>query len=122
MTLKLPIGVDDFKKAIEENYTLVDKTLFIKDIIDDAAEVVLITRPRRFGKTLNMSMLYYFFSMANEDRSHLFHNMAIEKEKKYRKEQGKYPVIFLTFKAVKFDSLEDSFIEIQKILSTQNTK
>jgi Predicted AAA-ATPase len=65
--MKLPIGVSDFKELIEGDYLFADKTLLIKDVIEDGAKVILITRPRRFGKTLNLSMLYYFLSKNHGD-------------------------------------------------------
>ena len=105
----MPIGEDDFKNVIEKQYYYVDKTPFIQKFLDNHAKVTLITRPRRFGKTLLMSMLYYFFSV--EERigldigahglSPLFQGLAIEKKSDfYKEESGKYPVIFLTLKGV----------------------
>ena len=100
---KIPIGVDDFKKLIENNALYIDKTKFIIELLDDAAEVKLFTRPRRFGKTLNMSTLKYFFDIknANENRK-LFNGLDIEKSV-YISEQGKYPVIFISMKGIKKD-------------------
>jgi hypothetical protein len=99
---KLPIGVSDFKEIIDSKLYFVDKTLFIKDIIDDSSKVLLITRPRRFGKTLNMSMVGYYFEKNGEDRSYLFKNRKISYENEYyQNEMGKYPVISITFKDVK---------------------
>ena len=105
----LPSGIDNFKRLIDDNYYYVDKTLLIKEIIDNGAVINLITRPRRFGKTLNMSMLQYFFEKPlenNKSISYLFEGLNIftEENKKYRQEQGKYPVIYLTFKNAKQDN------------------
>ena len=87
---KIPIGVDDFKKLIENNAYYIDKTKFIADILNDAAEVKLFTRPRRFGKTLNMSTLKYFFDIQNKDENRkLFNGLDIEKSQ-YISEQGIY--------------------------------
>ena len=98
---KIPIGVDDFKKLIENNALYIDKTKFIIELLDDAAEVKLFTRPRRFGKTLNMSTLKYFFDIknANENRR-LFNGLDIEKSP-YFSEQGQYPVVFISLKGIK---------------------
>ena len=79
MNLTAPIGMDDFKKLIEQDYLYVDKTLMIEEVCETSAEVRLITRPRRFGKTINMSMLRYFFDCGQENSSHLFRGLAIEK-------------------------------------------
>ena len=105
---KIPIGVDDFKKLIENNAYYIDKTKFIADILDDAAEVKLFTRPRRFGKTLNMSTLKYFFDIqnANENRK-LFNGLDIEKSE-YFSEQGKHPVIFISMKGIKATTWEET--------------
>ena len=97
---KIPIAVEDFKKIIEENYYYVDKTKFIEDILNDGAEVKLFCRPRRFGKTLNMSTLKYFFDIENKDENRkLFNGLYIETSP-MMKEQGKYPVIFLSMKGL----------------------
>ena len=100
----MPIGVADFKNLMEKDYYFVDKTKFIKDIWDKHSKVTLITRPRRFGKTLNLSMLKYFFTLDNaaENRK-LFHGLAIEQYgEQYMRQQGAFPVVFLTFKDVKY--------------------
>ena len=106
----LPIGVDNFEKLIEKGYYYVDKTLFIKDLIDMHGEVNLFTRPRRFGKTLNMSMLRCFFEKSEKDRLHLFAGTRIMGAgEKYLKESGQYPVIFLSLKSMKQGSYESAF-------------
>ena len=97
---KVPIAVEDFKKIIEENYYYIDKTKFIEDILNDGAEVKLFCRPRRFGKTLNMSTLNYFFNIENKDENRkLFNGLYIENCPMIE-EQGKYPVIFLSMKGL----------------------
>lgn len=99
---RLPIGVSDFRKVIQNNYYYVDKSLLIKELIDSGSEAILLPRPRRFGKSLNLSMLRYFYEKADTDTSSLFKKLAIwEQGESYRAKQGKYPVIFLTFKDVK---------------------
>ncbi len=99
MTKKIPIGIWNFKKIIEEGYYYVDKSLLIKDIID-SGEVVLMTRPRRFGKTLNLSMLQYFYEISEQPTKHLFEDLAIWRHDEYKAFQGYYPVIFVTFKDI----------------------
>ena len=95
------IGKQDFEKIIQENCFYVDKTAFIKEWWEYKDDVTLITRPRRFGKTLNMSMLNCFFSNKYADRGDLFEGLDIWKDEKYREIQGTYPVIFLSFAGVK---------------------
>lgn len=115
-----PVGVDDFKEIIDEKLFYVDKTLFIKEIIDDGSKVVLITRPRRFGKTLNMSLLRYYFEKSQEDKSYLFIDLKIwQQGEEYTKEHNKYPVIDLTFKSVKSNNWEVNFDLIKTIISTE---
>jgi len=112
---KIPIGLSDFKKLIEGNYYYFDKTNFIDEIIKDGSEVKLFTRPRRFGKTLNMSMLKYFFDIKEaEENRKLFKNLYIEKTENF-KEQGQYPVVFLSLKDLKADSWE-SMVSYLKVL------
>lgn len=103
----LPIGVDNFKRIIEDGYYYVDKTLLIKDILDNKSTVNLFTRPRRFGKTLNLSMLQYFFENRNEDTSNLFKGLnIINCGDKYLKEMQQYPVINLSLKSAKQPNYE----------------
>ena len=98
MKRHLPIGISDFKEVIEENYYYFDKTGFIEDLFNERSKIKLFTRPRRFGKTLNISMLKYFFDVRNKDENRkLFENLKISKSK-YFNLQGKYPVISVTFK------------------------
>lgn len=97
---KMPIGIDDFKKIRDEHYYFVDKTDFIRQLIDDHSAVTLITRPRRFGKTLMLSMLEYFYSLEKEKQSRsLFRGLAIEQAgTMYMAHRGQYPVLFLSLK------------------------
>ncbi|MDI3480666.1 MAG: hypothetical protein PWQ97_321 [Tepidanaerobacteraceae bacterium] len=114
----IPIGIDDFRDMIVSNGYFVDKSLFIKEIIDDISKVKLITRPRRFGKTLNLSMLRYFFEKTGEDNSRLFKDLKIWRQgDAYTKEQGQYPVVNLTFKDVKEKSFQNCYenLKIQLI-------
>lgn len=115
----LPIGISDYVRAQAEYY-YVDKTLLIKEFLDQKSLVSLFTRPRRFGKTLNMDMLRVFFEKSTEDTSIYFIDKAIWKcGEKYTKHQGKYPVIFLTFKDVKFDSWEATIDKIRALLQAE---
>ncbi|MDM8550135.1 AAA family ATPase [Desulfobacterales bacterium HSG2] len=98
---KLPVGTSDFRKLRENNYHYIDKSRFVRDVIDDPSEVLLIPRPRRFGKTLNLSMLRYFFEKSGEDQSALFDGLAVRNDEVFEAHQGRYPVIYMTFKDVK---------------------
>lgn len=106
MMQKMPIGVSDFKQLREKDYYFVDKTDFIRQLIDNHGAVTLITRPRRFGKTLTMSMLKYFFAIQQQSMSKdLFAGLAIERAgEKYHQERGQYPVIFLSLKDFSMNS------------------
>ena len=116
---KLPIGISDYVRAQSEYY-YVDKTLFIKEFLDRKPLVTLFTRPRRFGKTINMDMLRVFFEISDEDTSIYFKDKAIWKcGEEYTKHQRKYPVIFLTFKDVKFDSWESTLDKIHGLLRAE---
>ena len=99
MKQSIGIGLSDFKELIEGNYYLIDKTLFIREIIH-SGKVILCTRPRRFGKTLTLSMVKYFFDIT-QDNHPLFEGLAIRQEPDYEKYAGKYPVIFVSLKGVK---------------------
>ena len=117
--LPLPIGISDYIKA-QRDYYYVDKTLLIKDFLDKKTFVTLFTRPRRFGKTLNMDMLRVFFEKSEEDTSIYFQDKNIWLcGEKYREYQGKYPVIFLTFKDVKYGSWEDTRDKISALLQAE---
>lgn len=114
--LPLPIGVSDYRTAVTEYY-YVDKTLMIKEFLDERPKVSLFTRPRRFGKTLNMDMLKTFFEISEEDTSVLFQDKKIWScGEKYREYQGKYPVIFLSFKDVKCASWEETYDVISRLI------
>lgn len=104
---KIALGESDFRSIIENNEYFVDKSLLIKEIFEDSSRIILIPRPRRFGKTLNLSMIRYFVDRCDEDRRYLFNNLLIEKEKDIMKRQGIYPTIYLTFKDEKHDKFED---------------
>ena len=106
MTGEISIGIQDFGKLRESGVFYIDKTSFIKEWWNGHDDVTLITRPRRFGKTLNMSMLNYFFSNKYAGRSDLFEGLEIWEDEKFRKLQGTYPVIFLSFAGVKQDTYE----------------
>ena len=109
----IPIAIEDFKKIVETNCYYIDKTKFIEDILVDRAEVKLFCRPRRFGKTLNMSTLRYFFDIENKEKNRkLFNGLYIENSPMI-KEQGKYPVIFLSMKGITGNTWKDSFSEIK---------
>ncbi len=117
--LPLPIGISDYRLASSEYY-YIDKTMMIKDFIDERPMVSLFTRPRRFGKTLNMDMLRTFFEKTNEDTSIYFKDKKIWAcGKKYREYQGKYPVIFVTFKDIKFNTWEETLDAIKDVFSKE---
>ena len=105
---KIPVGIEDFKEIINNNCYYVDKTKFITNILDDGSKVKLFTRPRRFGKTLNMSMLKYFFDIHNsKENKELFNGLDIEKTKHFS-EQGQYPVVFISLKGIKSNTWEEA--------------
>ena len=113
----LPIGIDDFKTIVEEDYYYADKTEMIEKLLDDGAGVTLFTRPRRFGKTLNMSMLNYFFNLKNrEENRKLFENLYISKSK-YMNQQGEYPVIYLSFKDIKALNWEKCYFMTKRLIT-----
>lgn len=115
----LPIGISDYVRAQEEYY-YVDKTLLIKEFLDKKPLVSLFTRPRRFGKTLNMDMLRVFFEISDKDTSKYFADKNIwQCGEEYRSHQGKYPVIFLTFKDVKFDTWDATIDKIRGLLQEE---
>ena len=113
----LPIGVSDFKEIVENNYYYIDKTKLIEDILHYRAKVNLFTRPRRFGKTLNMSMIKYFFDIENkEENRKLFEGLSIS-ESEHMQEQGQYPVIYISFRNMEEVSWENSHIAIRQLIS-----
>ena len=111
---RLPIGVENFKTMIDKDFYYVDKTSFIQDVLNE--EVILYTRPRRFGKTLNMSMLYYFFSIKEKEHADLFHGLSIMSNPKALTYQNRYPVIFLTMKDMKNNTFEKQLKMFSKII------
>lgn len=122
MNLNLPIGYDNFGKIINAKLNFVDKSLFIKELLDDkTAEIALITRPRRFGKTLNLSMLQHFLAaeVNGQTTKGLFDNLKITKvaQGEYLKQQGRYPVIFISLKDLKDSNFETAYNKIKALLS-----
>ena len=118
MTAKIAIGIQDFEKLRKGNYFYVDKTQMIQEWWESGDDVTLITRPRRFGKTLNMSMIEQFFSVDYAERADLFEGLSIWKEEEYRALQGSYPVISLSFARVKDTNLPDAKTRIHEIISS----
>ncbi|EOS35731.1 hypothetical protein C808_04472 [Lachnospiraceae bacterium M18-1] len=116
MARTVGIGHQNFEKLITNDYFYIDKTNFIKEWWESGDEVTLITRPRRFGKTLNLDMTEHFFSIEYSGRSDLFQNLSIWKEEKYRELQGTYPVIFLSFADVKETTFPDARKSICQII------
>ena len=114
--VKLPVGISDFKDVIENNYYYFDKTKFIENILEDGSKVKLFTRPRRFGKTLNISMLKYFFNVKNKyENKKLFENLEISKSEYFEK-QGNYPVISISFRNYEEENWENGFKAIKGIV------
>jgi hypothetical protein len=106
----LPIGIENFEKMIKSGYYYVDKTLFIKELIDKKGEINLFTRPRRFGKSLSLSMIQYFFEKCENDNTYLFDGLNIMSEgEKYTSEMNKYPVISITLKDIETCKYNQSF-------------
>ena len=113
----VPVGVENFERIIKDGYYYVDKSLLIEKMLENRTPVTLFTRPRRFGKTLNMSMLKYFFDIENkEENRKLFENLKIS-DSKYMSEQGKYPVIFISLKDLKADTWEKTFERLKELIS-----
>lgn len=112
---RLPIGISDFKQVIEENNYFVDKSMLIEELINSNAQVTLLPRPRRFGKTLNLSMLKYFFNN-REDNGHLFKELAISKTPEFREHISQYPVIFLSFKDIKSTNVKEALNKITVLI------
>ena len=114
---KIPIGVENFKEIINNNCYYVDKTKFIEEILNDGSKIKLFTRPRRFGKTLNMSTIKHFFDIKNnEENRKLFNNLDIEKSV-YIKEQGQYPIIFISMKGIKDITWEEAKSSLKILIS-----
>ncbi|MCI9137126.1 MAG: AAA family ATPase, partial [Lachnospiraceae bacterium] len=125
MKKPLPIGVDNFEKVVEEGYYYVDKTMLIKDLMDLKGEVNLFTRPRRFGKTLNLSMLRYFFedtgnAEQNRKNRELFQDLKIANAgEEYTENMGRYPVINLTLKSAKQSNFGSSYSKMKNELAEE---
>lgn len=111
----LPTGIENFKELIDNNYYYVDKSDFISDVLNE--KVVLYTRPRRFGKTLNMSMLYYFFSNQEKQNSYLFNGLSIVSDNKAMNYQNRYPVIYLSLKDMKNSTFSLEIDKFRSIIS-----
>ena len=118
MGRNVAIGVQNYNEIIENNYFYVDKTAFIREWWESGDSVTLITRPRRFGKTLTMSMVEQFFSVQYAGRGDLFEGLDIWQEQSYREIQGTYPVIVLSFSDVKEDSFDQARKKICLIIQT----
>ena len=112
---RISTGTENFKELIDNNYYYVDKTMLIEDVISD--KVMMCTRPRRFGKTLNLSMLYYFFSNQEKENSYLFKGLNISKDKEILKHQNQYPVIFLTLKDMNNNNFKSQIYKFSSIIS-----
>jgi hypothetical protein len=125
MLKTLPVGIDDFKELISKNCYFVDKSLFIKELLESGAKATLITRPRRFGKTLNLSMLNCFFEKTADSYDYLFYGssehgnapLAISQHKEFMAHQGQYPVIFFTLKFIDGNTWQDCFDKLKLIIS-----
>lgn len=119
MQKRLPLGISDFKKIIDGKYAYVDKTFLISELVEQSADVALIPRMRRFGKTLNLSMLQYFFEKNEQDTSYLFKGLKIWESEKCRVLQGQFPVIFLSLKDVKYVSWEETFKALMGVIAEE---
>jgi hypothetical protein len=121
MSMKLPIGCDNFRKVLDSGLSFVDKSLFIKEVLDHReAEVTLITRPRRFGKTFNLSMLHHFLAQEvyGGSTQGLFDGLKImEAGDQYQQHHGKYPVIFVTFKEIKATDFENAYEQLRSLMA-----
>ena len=115
----LPIGVEDFKRLVDNGYYFIDKTLMIKELLENKETVNLFTRPRRFGKTLNMSMLQRFFEATEKSNAYLFDDLKIAAYPEYMAYQGQYPVISISLKSMKRASYQEAYFEYVKLLSDE---
>ena len=120
MPKTIAIGVQDFAKLRENDNFYIDKTSFIQEWWESGDAVTLITRPRRFGKTLNMSMLDYFFSNKHAGRGDLFEGLEIWKEERFRGVQGSYPVLFLSFASIKQITYENTKTALNALMDEMN--
>ena len=117
---ELPVGVEDFKTLIDNNYYFVDKTLLLRDLVHNIGKVNLFTRPRRFGKTLNLSMIQYYFEKQKTDNSYLFEGLKISQAgERYKAYMGQYPVITLSFKGMKKDTYEEALKNFKWMISQE---
>ena len=115
---KLPVGIENFEEFQRENFYYVDKTLFIKELLQNREKVNLFTRPRRFGKTLNMNMLKYFFEIGSD--ANLFEGLTIAKEKELcEKYMGQFPVIFISLKSVDGMTFEDASAALRSVIGNE---
>nr|VFK21781.1 MAG: Predicted AAA-ATPase [Candidatus Kentron sp. LPFa] len=120
LTGKLPIGLSDFPRLIREGYSYVDKSLLVRSVLDSPAQVLLLPRPRRFGKTLNLSMLRAFFDRDMPSADELFRGLGIEKAgEEYTAHQGRYPVVFLTLKDIKTDNWENCLEHLRQSITME---
>ncbi len=115
----IPIGISDFQELIEKDYYFVDKSLLIKEFLNSGTKVTIVPRPRRFGNTLNLSMLRCFFERVEDSRRHLFNGLKIEQYSDCMERQGKYPVIWLTFKDVKANKWERCYEKICAVIGRE---
>lgn len=116
----IPIGIEDFKEMIDKGYYFVDNTMLIKELLDSNSKVTLFTRPRRFGKTLNMSMIQRFFEKTEENNSYLFDGLDISGAvEKYTGKMGQYPVINLSLKSMKQPTFEQAFMQFRNIIADE---
>lgn len=122
MARMIAIGGQDFGKIIENDYFYIDKSDFIKDWWENGDAVTLIARPRRFGKTLIMDMLYKFFSIRQEGDGGLFKNLNIWREEKYKSLQGTYPVILMSFADIKCNNYREAFLAICRLIAREYKK
>ena len=119
---KLPKGHSNFKKIRKEGLYYVDKSLLIEEVLADTTEVILLPRPRRFGKTLNLSLLHYFFERREEDNAALFEGLQIAKRACFALHQGRYPVIFMTFKGIKMLTYENAEAQLKLLIANEFRK
>ena len=118
----LPIGVEDFKRLVDNGYYFVDKTLMIKELLENKETVNLFTRPRRFGKTLNMSMLQRFFEATEKSNAYLFDSLKITAYPEYMAYQGKYPVISISLKSMKQKNFTLAFETYKYLIKSEYSR
>lgn len=122
MAKKIHIGADNYKKIIDNDYYYIDKTMLIADVEESGGEVALIPRPRRFGKSLNLSMLQYFYEKSDRSTAYLFEDKKIWQHEKYRSLQGAFPVITLNFKSIHDISWADAYRQLTTLLSHEYSR